>query len=148
VGKRLGRGTHEADPAGSQDLEGLRSLRGLLLDMDGVLWHGDKPLPGLVELFDVLQRRGIQFILATNNPSQRPEGFAQKARRMGVVVDPGQVISSGLATVHYLKRRYAPGSRIHVIGEPALKEMVASAGFELADERVLAVVVALDRSMT
>jgi arabinose-5-phosphate isomerase len=37
VGKRLGRGTHEVDPAGSQDLEGLRSLRGLLLDMDGVL---------------------------------------------------------------------------------------------------------------
>jgi 4-nitrophenyl phosphatase len=120
----------------------------LILDMDGVLWHGEQPLPGLADLFNVLERRGLRFTLATNNPSKKPDGFAEKAHRLGITLSPDDVITSGVATVHYLKKRYAPGSRIHVIGEFALKEQVAEAGFALADDDVQAVVVALDRSLT
>lgn len=148
VGKVLNKATRAAAPGSSQDPPGLGSLKGLILDMDGVLWHGELPLPGLADFFDVLERRGIQFILATNNPSKKPEGFAEKARRMGVKVDTEQVVTSAMATVHYLQGHYPAGSRMHVIGESALKEMVAGAGFELADDNVVAVVVALDRSMT
>jgi 4-nitrophenyl phosphatase len=148
VGKHLNKATRAVAPGSGQDPSGLGSLKGLILDMDGVLWHGELPLPGLAGFFDVLERRGIQFILATNNPSKKPEGFAEKARRMGVKVDTEQVVTSAMATVHYLKGRYPAGSRIHVIGESALREMVAGAGFELADDDVVAVVVALDRSMT
>ena len=34
-------------PIQSNDLAGLRKLKGLVIDMDGVLWHGDTPMPGL-----------------------------------------------------------------------------------------------------
>ncbi|MFN2273493.1 MAG: HAD-IIA family hydrolase, partial [Anaerolineales bacterium] len=40
------------------------------------------------------------------------------------------------------------GSRVHVIGEKALKEQVHEAGYELADQDVVAVVTALDRQLT
>jgi 4-nitrophenyl phosphatase len=148
VGQHLRAVTAAAQPYQEQDLAELRALKGLILDMDGALWHGDVPLPGLAEFFDVMRRRGIQFVLATNNPSKRPEEFAEKARRMGVDVDLQQVLNSGMASVHYLQHNYPAGSRVHVVGEMALKEMVAEAGFELADENVVAVLAALDRSMT
>ena len=116
--------------------------------MDGVLWHGETPLPGLVEFFEVLDRRGIRYVLATNNPSKRPEGFAEKARSFGVPAEPDDVVNSVLATIHYMKSHYPEGIRVHVIGEPAMKELIAEAGYILADDEVVAVIVALERGLT
>lgn len=135
-------------PIQSNDLAGLRKLKGLVIDMDGVLWHGETPLPGLHEFFDVLKQRQIKFVLATNNNTQTPEGFVQKARKMGVEVRPDQVVTASVATVHYLSSKYPPGSRIHVVGEAALKGLVSDAGFTVADTDVRAVVATMDRQLT
>ena len=43
------------------------NIKALIIDMDGVLWQGDVPLPGLQRFFDVLKLRQLKFILATNN---------------------------------------------------------------------------------
>ena len=45
----------------------IAKLRTMLLDGDGVLWHGDQKLPGFDRLFDVLEQNGIQWALVTNN---------------------------------------------------------------------------------
>ena len=127
----------------SNDLAELCKLRGLVIDMDGVLWQGDIPMPGLHEFFDVLKRRQIKFVLATNNNTQTPEGFVQKARKLGIEVSPEQV-----ATVDYLCAKYPPGSRIYVVGEAALKGLISQAGFTLADTSVRAVVATMDRQLT
>jgi 4-nitrophenyl phosphatase len=126
----------------------LSTIEGLIVDMDGVLWRGDEPLPGLTRFFDVLRRCGVRFVLATNNPSHRPEEFAARARRFGAKVAPEEVISSASVTLEYLAARYPTGTRVHVIGEPSLHEMVAEAGFVLADDQVRVVVTAMDRRMT
>lgn len=132
----------------SNDLAALRQLRGLIIDMDGVLWQGDRPLPGLHEFFNTLERHRIKFVLATNNNTQTPEGFVQKARKMGLEVRPEQVITAAVATVHYLRLKYLPGSRIYVVGERALKGLISEAGFVLADTDVSAVVATMDRQLT
>ena len=116
--------------------------------MDGVLWRGEQPLQGLTRFFDVLDRCGVRFVLATNNPSRRPEGFVEKARRLGVLLESTQVVSSASVTLEYLADHYPQGTRVHVIGEEALHEMVAEAGYTLADDRVAVVVAAMDRRMT
>lgn len=130
------------------DLAELHLLKGLIIDMDGVLWQGDAPMPGLHEFFNVLKERQIKFILATNNNTQTPQGFVEKAGRMGVEVLPDQVINAAVATVHYLCSKYPPGSRIHVVGEASLKGLISNAGFELADTTVQAVVATMDRQLT
>jgi 4-nitrophenyl phosphatase len=135
-------------PVRSNDLAALLKLRGLVIDMDGVLWHGDAPMPGLKDFFDVLKRRQIKFVLATNNNTQRPEGFAEKARKLGVEVLPEQVVTASTATVHYLRMTYPRGSRIYVVGEAALKGLISEAGFTLADTSVAAVVATMDRQLT
>jgi 4-nitrophenyl phosphatase len=127
---------------------GLSDIKGLIIDMDGVLWHGATPLPGYVEFFETLHRRDTKFVLATNNPSLTPQEFAQKATRMGSSVSPDQVITSANATVAYLKRKHHAGTRIHVIGEPSLKRVICDAGYVLGDDAVEAVVASMDRSMT
>lgn len=126
----------------------LKRLGGFVLDMDGVLWHGEQALPGVTEFFEYMQDESIKIVLATNNPSKRPSEFAQKARSFGLPVDAEQIVTSSVATVDYLKDTYPQGTRIHVIGEQALKELVAEAGYELADQDVSAVVAALERDMT
>jgi ribonucleotide monophosphatase NagD (HAD superfamily) len=132
----------------SNDLAELRKLRGLVIDMDGVLWHGDTPMPGLHGFFDILKQRQIKFVLATNNNTQTPEGFVQKAGKLGVEVSPEQVVTAAVATVHYLCSNYPPGSRIYVLGEAALKGLISTAGFTLAETNVSAVVATMDRQLT
>lgn len=134
--------TKTVDPAG------LREIRGLVIDMDGVLWQEDTPMPGLHGFFDVLRQRDIKFVLATNNNTQRPEGFVQKARRLGLEVLPEQVVTAAVATVQYLRGHYPRGSRIYVVGEPPLKDLISEAGFTLADTTVAAVVATMDRQLT
>jgi 4-nitrophenyl phosphatase len=132
----------------SNDLAELRKLRGLVIDMDGVLWHGDTPMPGLHGFFDILKQRQIKFVLATNNNTQTPEGFVQKARKLGVEVSPEQVVTAAVATVHYLCSNYAPGSRTYVLGEAAIKGLISEAGFTLAETNVSVVVATMDRQLT
>jgi 4-nitrophenyl phosphatase len=126
----------------------LSTLKGLILDMDGVLWHGDDPLEGLKPFFDLLDEKKIRYVMATNNPSKHPAGFAEKARSFGITIDTEDIISSAVATAHYLRKHFPQGTRVHVIGEPALKECVAEAGYELANEDVKVVVAALERALT
>lgn len=130
------------------DIATLTRIKGLIIDMDGVLWQGDVPMPGLRSFFDVLNQQQIKFVLATNNNTQTPEGFVQKASRMGVNVLPEQIVTASVATVHYLRSKFPTGSRIYVVGEAALKSLISDAGFVLADSNVSAVVATMDRQLT
>ena len=62
--------------------QGLVPMRHLIIDMDGVLWRGNAPIPGLVEFFAALRRLNITFILATNNSSLTPEQYIAKLAGM------------------------------------------------------------------
>ena len=78
-------------------------LDGLVLDMDGVLWRGSEPLPGLVPFFDTLHRRRIEFLLATNNSTRTLDQFVDTLAGMGVQIRPEQVINRSLeSTLDFL----------------------------------------------
>jgi 4-nitrophenyl phosphatase len=126
----------------------LRRIRHLIIDMDGVLWHGDTPLPDLVGFFAFLRQRQIDFILATNNSSRLPEQYAAKLARFGVDVSPDHVLTSAQATAAYLGRIGPPGSRVYAIGDIGVRVALEQQGFALRDEEVEYVVVGWDRQLT
>lgn len=129
----------------------LASLRGLILDMDGVLWEGNNPLPGLADFFQFLRRRQIRILLATNNSSLSPESYREKLQRMGVPVALDEILTSALATAEYLKSAARPGEKAYLIGEEGLIRAVEAAGLEVADPDALDaryVVVGMDRNLT
>ena len=66
----------------------LTQIDNLILDMDGVLWHGDRPLPGLQDFFATLGRLNIAYVLATNNAARLASDYTAKLAKMGVSVPP------------------------------------------------------------
>ncbi len=104
-------------------------LRGVTLDMDGVLWHGDTTLPGFSELFGALQQLNLPFILATNNATKTVAQYVEKLARFGVQVQPEQILTSPGAAVEHLKEHFTAGTHVYIVGEAALHETVSAAGF-------------------
>ncbi|MBN1991305.1 MAG: HAD-IIA family hydrolase [Anaerolineae bacterium] len=108
----------------------LADIQALVIDMDGVLWRADTPLPGLIEFFDFLQHQAIAFVLATNNASKTPEQFLQKLAKFGVTtVRPEHILTSALATAAYLKQEYKNGAKVYVVGQEGLRQAMHHAGF-------------------
>ncbi len=123
----------------------LADITAVVSDMDGVLWRGDEPLPGLIEFFNLLHHRAVPYILATNNSSKSPADYIRKLNRLGVQDVPESVImTSGLATAAYLRERHPAGTRVHVLGGDGLRQAMTQAGFTLVDSDAAIVVSGLD----
>tara|TARA_R110002049_G_scaffold160777_2_gene325809 strand:- start:263 stop:1120 length:858 start_codon:yes stop_codon:yes gene_type:complete len=109
-------------------------LAGLIIDMDGVLWHGNKPMEGLVEFFSELRKVAIPFVLATNNASLTQQQYVDKLAGMGVKVDHSEILTSSMATAQYLTQHLPTDMRrVFVIGEDGLRQPLIEHGFTLTD---------------
>lgn len=106
-------------------------VKGLILDMDGVLWHGDRPMAGLRDFFATLRRLEVDFILATNNATKVATQYSEKLARFGVAVPAGQILTSAEATASYLQRMYPAGTPVFVIGDSGLRLALGAVGFQL-----------------
>jgi len=128
----------------------LGRLQHLLIDMDGVLWRGDRPMPGLADFFGLLRRRRIKFVLTTNNASRAASYYVERLAGYGIEISPAEVLTSAQATTGYLAERSEPGTPVYFIGEDGLHQSLAEGGFNLvnADEQPQYVVVGWDRHLT
>ncbi len=116
--------------------------------MDGVLWHGDRPVPGLSPFFAFLRRHAIRLILATNNASQTPEQYVAKLGRMGVTVSRDEILTSAQAAALHLEGIAPKGASVYTIGEMGLTQALGERGFVLSDDQAPYVVVGMDRGVT
>ncbi|MGZ5001261.1 MAG: HAD-IIA family hydrolase [Methylomonas sp.] len=115
-------------------MQSFSDIRALIIDMDGVLWHGDQAQAGLVEFFNTLRGLNLPFILATNNASQTPGQYVDKLAGMGVAVSPNEILTSGMATASFLAERYRPEeTRVFVIGMSGARQPLLDKGFTLTD---------------
>ncbi|NOQ81397.1 MAG: HAD-IIA family hydrolase [Methylophaga sp.] len=112
----------------------IENISGIIIDMDGVLWHGNNPIDGLVDFFLTLRDLSLPFILATNNASLTQQQYVDKLSKMGVSVQINEVLTSSMATASYLaKHQPANKRRVFVIGEEGLKQPLTENGFVLTD---------------
>jgi len=128
----------------------LEAVQNLIVDMDGVLWRGDQPLPGLERFFETVRRLGMRFVLATNNASKSGDEYIAKLRKFGVQVALDEILTSPQATAAYLAQ-HAPQARVFVIGEPGLAAELRARGLGVvndAPECATHVVVGWDRNLT
>lgn len=122
-------------------------MLGWILDLDGVLWRGESPLPGAAEFLDRLRGRGARLVLATNNATASPASVVRRLRRFGARAQTGEVLTSALAAAAYLEASLPSQSPVFAIGEAPLRAALAQKGFRLVDraDGAQAVVVGLDR---
>jgi len=124
---------------------------GIILDMDGVIYRGDRPIEGSREVIEYLKARGIPFVFLTNNSTRTPSMYRQKLLSMGIDVPADKIVTSGLATRLYMARHFKPG-KIFVIGGKGLHEEMERLGWGVVGpgewREIEHVVVGLDVNLT
>ena len=105
----------------------------VVLDLDGVLWLGDEPLPGAAEAVTRFRSAGLAVGFMTNNSSLPVGKYVEKLARFGVEADPSEVLTSALATAELLAADLTPGSKVLACSGPGVVEALEARGFEVVD---------------
>jgi HAD superfamily hydrolase (TIGR01457 family) len=103
----------------------------ILFDLDGVLYRGEGAVPSAPPTLAELRRRGVRPVFLTNNSSRTPLQVAEKLRGIGIEAEPGEVVTSALATAELLAER--GGGRAFVIGQDGVREALSDAGIAIVD---------------
>jgi len=128
--------------------ERLSRIRGIVADLDGVVYRGNTPIESAVASFAAWRQAGMSYCFVTNNSTRTPEMVAAKLTAMGVLTRPDQVISNATGSTAMLRKTWPSGGRAFVLGAPSLHQAVKEAGFAIAEHDVDCVVAGLDQGFT
>ncbi|MGN0911446.1 MAG: HAD-IIA family hydrolase [Thermoguttaceae bacterium] len=123
------------------------SKKGFICDMDGVIYHGNRLLPGVAEFIDWLHKEDKKFLFLTNNSGYTPRELQQRLARMGLDVSEDHFYTSALATAEFLKKQ-KPGCSVYAIGEAGLFKALYDAGVTMNDVNPDYVVIGEAKSYT
>jgi HAD superfamily hydrolase (TIGR01450 family) len=107
---------------------------GFLIDLDGVVWTGREPVPGSPEALATMLAAGKEIVFVTNNPTKRPEEYAERLGGMGVEVGPERIVTAGIVTARLAADAAPAGSAALVLGFEPLKELVAGEGLRVIED--------------
>lgn len=113
-------------------MQNIKSKKGFICDMDGVIYHGNHLLRGVCEFVNWLKEENKQFIFLTNSSERSPRELAQKLERLGITVGEEHFYTSALATASFLHSQ-CPGGSAYVIGEAGLTKALYDAGYSMND---------------
>ncbi|MDO4312880.1 MAG: HAD-IIA family hydrolase [Eubacteriales bacterium] len=113
-------------------MEQLRSKKGFICDMDGVIYHGNQLLDGVKEFVEWLYRENKQFLFLTNASHRSPKELQKKLARLGVDIGEEHFYTSAQATAKFLQSQN-PGCSAYVIGEHGLYNALYDAGITIND---------------
>ncbi len=131
-------------------------IKGLILDMDGVLWTDDHPIGDLAAVFGRISDRGLKVCLATNNATRTPEQYLTRLDEFGVKgLQEWQIVTSAHALAHELEKRFPKKGGIYLIGEKGLAQALSELGFHPIGEdswdpgkQIVAVAQGMDRAIS
>jgi len=113
-----------------KNLELIRSKKAYIIDMDGVIYHGNQLLKGAKEFVQWMDDNNKSFLFLTNSSERSPLELSQKLFRLGIEVEPNHFYTSALATASFLAAQ-CPGGSVYVIGEPGLIQALYDQGFTM-----------------
>lgn len=129
----------------SKDLTKIHAKKGFICDMDGVIYHGTKLLPGVDRFLSWIAKEKKEFLFLTNSSERSPRELSQKLSRLGLSIGEEHFYTSALATATFLAGQ-CPGGSAYVIGEPGLTGALYDAGISMNDYNPDYVVVGESRS--
>jgi HAD superfamily hydrolase (TIGR01450 family) len=128
--------------------------RGLICDLDGVVYRGATAVPQAVETLNRMTEYGVAVVFATNNASRPPEDVGGHLRGLGVAGQGWSVVTSSQAAAAHLAERLPQGAPVCAVGGPGVAQALTEAGLapvrvaELGDTSVEAVVQGLGIEVT
>jgi NagD protein len=109
-------------------IEKIRSKTGFICDMDGVIYHGNQVLDGVIEFVTWLKEEKKKFVFLTNSSERTIRELREKLLRMGIDVGTDHFYTSALATAAFLKSQKPKGSA-YIIGEAGLINALYNNGY-------------------
>ena len=106
-----------------------------IIDMDGVLVSGRRPIPGASEFLERLRHNGHAHLVLTNNPIYTPRDLSHRLETMGLEVPADKIFTSAMATARFLHSQRGSGGKAFVIGESGLTEALHEIGWVLTDHQ-------------
>jgi len=113
-------------------MEGIEEKKGIICDMDGVIYHGNSLLDGAKDFVQWLYRRNKNFIFLTNSSWHTPKELQHKLAKMGLDVDKKHFYTAALATASFIKSQN-PCASVYPIGERGLYEALENANISITD---------------
>ena len=133
------------------DLQKLKKIRHLVLDMDGTIYNGSQLFSYTKSFFETLKRLDIGHTYLTNNSSRSVDEYVKKLKNMDLQATVDQVYTSALGTIDYLKSYKPELKNFFVLGTVGLKEEFVKAGLNVIPDfgeiEPDAVVVGFDTSL-
>lgn len=78
-------------------------MKGILLDLDGVFYEGERPIPGGNDVLDWLQQREIPYRFVTNTTSRPRADLVEKLEAMGILTDRKHIFTPPVAARQWLQ---------------------------------------------
>jgi HAD superfamily hydrolase (TIGR01450 family) len=127
----------------------------LIVDLDGVVYRGRRPIAGVPELLRTRDALGDVIVYATNNSSIHRADLVTLLEGMGAPVSAERIVTSARATAIYLSERRPRVRRVLVFGGPGLRQELRDAGIRVLAPTPVglarhpdAVAVGIDRGLT
>lgn len=96
----------------------LNKTKGLLLDLDGVLYVEDKPIDGAVAAVAELRERGVPMRFCTNTTVKSNRSMLDKLDRIGMPMKPEEFFGAIRAAVAFLRSKDNPRCHFLVTEDP------------------------------
>jgi len=104
-----------------------------IIDCDGVIYHGERLLPGAKEFVDFLQSTGKEYLFLTNSSDKTAAKLVDKFARLGLETTEKNFYTSAMSTATFL-RRQKKGGRAFVIGADNLRDEIRNCDVEVVDK--------------
>ncbi len=114
----------------------LDDIRGILIDLEGVLYVGDRVIEGAVNAIRELERRTFPHRFVTNTTTQSRKGLSVKLKSLGFSIEPDHILSTPAAAAAYLRQRGVQSCFL-VIADAIRDEFQAFAHTEVTPEAVV-----------
>jgi HAD superfamily hydrolase (TIGR01450 family) len=126
---------------------GLRRFDAYIFDLDGTIYVDDELIPGADETIARLRADGAKVAFVTNNPLHPAADYAKRLARLGIPVDPAEIITSIDALIGYLDQTHR-GQTVLPIAEAEVCRRLTAAGYPLSEDPqgTDVVVVSFDRT--
>jgi NagD protein len=108
----------------------IHKKNGFIIDMDGVIYHGNKLLPGVRDFIQWLRGKNKKFVFLTNSSERTPKELKEKLGRLGIEVGTEVFYTSALATAMFLSSQKPKGSAF-IIGEAGLINALYNVGYTM-----------------
>lgn len=125
----------------------LAAIRLFLLSTDGTLCQNGAPLPGAKRFLELLASVGIEYRVLTNNSSQSRFEVAHQLGAMGLATPPENVVTSGEATVRYIRERQSD-ARVFLVGTAALQDEFLRGQIDVVSQSPDLLVLGFDTTLT